>query len=83
MQLTSNGGGDGSNYQSDWRKPIIGRDLMPELRLQLVQKTPGERVMEIHAEGEYAEGESNLDQWQDYFSKQFSKLFNGTVNTKL
>ena len=60
------------------RPSIIGRDLMPELGLQLVQKTPGERVMEIHyehAEGEYAEGENNLDQWQDFFSKQFSKLF--------
>ena len=34
--------------------------------------------MEIHgdrAEGEYAEGENKLDQWQDFFSKQFYKRF--------
>ena len=80
MQLTSNRCETiatikkiGGNHPS-----IIGRNLMPELGLQLVQKTPGERLMETHgehAEGEYAEGENNLDQWQDYFSKQFSKLF--------
>ena len=51
---------------------------MAELGLQRVQKAPGEIVTEIHGEhteGENAGGDNNLDQWQDYFSKQFSKLF--------
>ena len=45
---------------------------MAELGLQLAQKAPGERVREVHRE--HASGEINLDQWQDYFSKQFSKF---------
>ena len=71
---------DDSNHQRNWRKPPFNNwpKSYAGIGTTAVQKTPGERLMEIHgeqAEGEYAEGENNLDQWQDYFSKQFSKLF--------
>ena len=46
---------------------------MGELGLQLVQKAPGEQVMAVHEE--INEGDNKLDQWQDYFRKQFSNLF--------
>ena len=55
------------------RLSIIGRDLMAELGLQLVQKALGEQVMAIHEET--AKGDDKLDQWQDCFSEQFSNLF--------
>ena len=62
------------------RPSIISRDLMAELRLQLVQRAPREPVMEIHEE--QTEGENNLDQWQDYLSKQFTQLFTRVVKNR-
>ena len=58
------------------RPSIIGRDLMPQLGLQLVQQTPGDQIMSI-GEGSHdaLEPEGELDSWQTYFSKQFSNLF--------
>ena len=35
--------------------------------------------MAIHEKN--AEGDSKLDQWQDYFSKQFSNLLHGSVKS--
>ena len=59
------------------RPSIIGRDLMPQLGLQLVQQTPGDQIMSIGEENQDAlESEGELDSWQSYFSKQFSNLFN-------
>ena len=60
------------------RPSIIGRDLMPQLGLQLVQQSPGDQTMsidEVDEETQVREGE--LDSWQTYFSKQFSNLFKG------
>ena len=57
---------------------IIGRDLMPNLGLQTVQRTPEEKVMSVQGEQPGAEtiGEEDpLDPWQTYFSKQFNNLF--------
>ena len=60
------------------RPSIIGKDLMPQLGLQLVQQSPpGDQIMsieEVDSEPSVPEGE--LDSWQTYFSKQFSNLFN-------
>ena len=56
------------------RPSIIGRDLMPQLGLQLVQQSPGEQIMSI-GEGNQDALEPELDSWQTYFSKQFSNLF--------
>ena len=58
------------------RPSIIGRGLMPQLGLQLVQQTPGDQIMSI-GEGSHdaLEPEGELDSWQTYFSKQFSNLF--------
>ena len=52
VQLTSNGWETiaTSKVIGGNRPSIIDRDLLPHLRLQLVQKTPGQRVMEIHGE---------------------------------
>ena len=47
--------------------------LMAELGLQLVQKATWEQILAIHEEK--AEGDINLDQWQDYFSKHLTNLF--------
>ena len=52
---------------------------MPNLRLQIVQKTPEENVMSVQGEqpgAEATEGEDSLDPWQIYFSKQFINFFN-------
>ena len=60
------------------RPSIIGRDLMPQLGLQLVQQSPPwDQIMsidEVDPEPSVPEGE--LDSWQSYFSKQLSNLFN-------
>ena len=61
------------------RPSIIGRDRMPNLGLQIVQKAPEENVMSVQGEqpgAEATEGEVSLDPWQIYFSKQFKNLFN-------
>ena len=60
------------------RPPIIGRDLMPNLGLQIVQRTPEQKVMSVQGEQLGAETsieEDSLDTWQTYFSKQFINLF--------
>ena len=58
------------------RPSIIGRDLMPQLGLQLVQQSPGVQIMSIEENNQDAlEPEGELDSWQTYFSKQFSNLF--------
>ena len=56
---------------------ITGRDLMPQLGLQLVQQSPGDQIRfidEVDQETPVQEGE--LESWQTHFSKQFSNLFN-------
>ena len=67
------------------RPSIIGRDLMPNLLLQIVQKTPEEKVLSGQGEqpGDEAEGEEDsLDPWQTYFSKQFNNLFHSVGKIK-
>ena len=62
----------GGNHPS-----IIGRDLMPQLGLQLVQQSPGDQIMSIGEVNQDAlEPEGELDSWRTYISKQFSNLFN-------
>ena len=58
------------------RPSIIGRDLMTQFGLQLIQHTPGDQIRSIEEEpkGVSRQGAA-LDSWQDYFSEQFSKLF--------
>ena len=61
------------------RPSIIGRDLMPNLGLQIEHKAPEENVMSVQGEkpgAEATEGEESLDPWQMYFSKEFNNLFN-------
>ena len=48
---------------------------MSHLGLHLVQRKPGQEVMSIQ-ETVGDEGVSQLEKWQDYFSKLFSNLFN-------
>ena len=60
------------------RPSIIGRDLMPNLGLQIVQRTPEQKVMSVQGEQPEAETSSeeySLDPWQTYFSKQFNNFF--------
>ena len=60
------------------RPSIIGRELMPNLGLQIVQKAPEENVMSVQgekSEAETTEVEDSFDPWQIYFSKQFENLF--------
>ena len=78
MELASNGWSTSAVIKviGAARPSIIGRDLMPNLGLQLVQRKPGQEVMSIQ-EIVGDEGESQLEKWQDYFSKLFSNLFNG------
>ena len=60
------------------RPSIIGRDLMPNLGLQIVQRSPEQKVMSVQGEQPGAETSSeddSLDPWQTYFSKQFNNLF--------
>ena len=55
------------------RPSIFGRDLMPQLVLQLVQQAPGDHIMSTNEEDkETSRQERELDSWQTYFSKQFS-----------
>ena len=50
---------------------------MPQLGLQLVQKSPGNQIMSINEVDQETSGpEGALDSWQTYFSKQFSNFFN-------
>ena len=59
------------------RPSIIGRDLMPQLGLQMVQQSPGDQIMSIdEVEKETSVQEGELDSWQTYFINQFSNLFN-------
>ena len=61
------------------RPSIIGRDLMPNLGLQIVQKAPEENVMSVQGDqsgADATEVEDSLDLWKIYFSKQFENLFN-------
>ena len=61
------------------RPSIIGRDLMPNLGLQIVQRAPEENVMSVQGEqpgAEATEDEDSLDPWQIYVSKQINNLFN-------
>ena len=65
------------------RPSTIGRDLMPNLGLQIVQKAPEKNVMSMQGEqpgAEATEEEDSLDPWQIYFSKQFNNLFNRVGN---
>ena len=67
------------------RPSIIGRDLMPNLGLQIVQKAPEENVMSVQGEqpgADATEEEDSLDPWQNYFSKQFKNLFNRVGKVK-
>ena len=60
------------------RPSIIGRDLMPILGLQIVQRTPEEKEMSVqeeHPGPETTSEEDSLDPWQTYYSKQFNNLF--------
>ena len=52
------------------RPSIIGRDLMPQLGLQLVQQSPGNQIMSIdEVEKETSVQEGELDSWQTYINK--------------
>ena len=67
------------------RPSIIGRDLMPNLGLQIVQKAPEENVMSVQGEepgAEATEEKDSLDPWQIYFSKQFKNHFNSVGKMK-
>ena len=57
------------------RPSIIGRDLMPELGLMLVQALVEQGVHNIQKQVEAAEQGEDLDDWQNHFSKQFYNLF--------
>ena len=62
----------------DSRPSITGRDLISSLGLQLIQKTPGKKVISSQGkkqEAETSSAEPPLDQWHLYFSKQFNNLF--------
>ena len=63
------------NVIGECRPSIIGRDLMPELVLMLVQAPAEHRVHNIQKQGETAEQEEVLDDWKKHFSKQFYHLF--------
>ena len=67
------------------RPSIIGRDSMSSLGLQLIQKTPGDKMMSTQEEKQEAEtssAEAPLDQWQLYFSNQFNNLFRRVGKTR-
>ena len=58
------------------RPSIIGRDLMHELGLMLVQAPTEQRVHKIYSQTESAEQtEDHLDDWQRHFGKHFYQLF--------
>ena len=51
---------------------------MPNLGLQIVQRTPEQKVMSVQGKqlgAETSSEEDSLDPWQTYFSKQFDNLF--------
>ena len=63
------------------RSSIVGRDLMGNLGLQLMQADPRGEVMNIQGteensceEGHNESEDEQMDQWQLYFSKLFPKL---------
>ena len=67
------------------RPSIIGRDLMPNLGSQIVQRTPEQKVMSVQGEQPGAETpreENSSDPWQTYFRKQFNNLFQGVGKIK-
>ena len=68
------------------RPSIIGRGLMPNLGLQIVQRTPEEKVMSVPEEQLGAKTTSkgdSLDPWQTYFSKHFNKFFIESVKLRI
>ena len=68
----------GGNRLGGNRPSIIGRDLMQNLGLQIVQRTPEQKVMSVQGEQPRAEmpsEEDSLVPWQTYFSEQFNNLF--------
>ena len=67
------------------RRSINGTDLMTNLGLQIVQRTPEEKVISVQEEqlgAETTSEEDSLDPWQTYLSKQFNNLFHRVVKTK-
>ena len=56
------------------RPSIIGKDMMPQLGLQIVQRNPGQEVLSIQ-ETVGEKGEGQLEKWQNYFSKLFCNIF--------
>ena len=51
---------------------------MPNLGLQIVQRTPEQKVMSVQGKqpgAETSSEEDSLNPWQTYFSKQFDNLF--------
>ena len=68
----------GRNRLGGNRPSIIGRDLMQNLGLQIVQRTSEQKVMSVQGEQPRAETPSEEDSlvpWQTYFSEQFKNLF--------
>ena len=57
------------------RPSIIGRDLMRELGLMLVQPSSEQGVHNIRQDGNTVELDEDLDDWQQHFSKQYHHLF--------
>ena len=56
---------------------IIGRDLMPQLGILLVQQSPRDQIMSIgEVNQDILEPEGELNSWQTFFSKQLPNLFN-------
>ena len=81
VSLETNGWATSANIRviGGSRTSIIGRDLMPNLGLQIVQKAPEENVMSVQGEqpgAEATEGEGSLDLWQIYFRNQSNNIFN-------
>ena len=56
------------------RPSIIGRDVMPELGLMLVEAPAEQGVDNIQKHGDIVEQDENHDDWQKHFSKQFHHL---------
>ena len=57
------------------RPSIIGRELMPELVLMLVQAQSAKGVHSIQSHESTVETDDDLDDWQKHFSRQFHHLF--------
>ena len=61
------------------RPSIIGRDLMPELGLMLIQAPAEQGVQKIQKPVDAAALGEDLDDWQKHFSKQFYNLFHRCI----